>query len=170
MRTWRLYLLFGGVLLIVGLAAFLAGRMFNRGAVLVQREGDAITILPAEGIPDVPPAVEGLLVDRQDTIIIVEADLAGENPAAGSPVGVGGGPQEEVLVTSETRIYHDTTQPPSRPPSGDDPRTLQQTVEISTLDDLSVSHSLVMVWGRQTGDRIIAETVLYRNPVTIQQP
>jgi hypothetical protein len=83
---------------------------------------------------------------------------------------MGGGPQVEVVVTTETLIYHDITQPPAHRPSGDDPRVLQQTVEEGTLDDLNNSQSLVMVWGRKSGDRIIADVLVYNNPTYLQGP
>ena len=76
----------------------------------------------------------------------------------------------EVVVTTETIIYHDTTQPPAHRPTGDDPRVLQQTVVEGTLDDLINSQSLVMVWGRKTADRIIAEVLVYSTPAFLQQP
>jgi hypothetical protein len=88
----------------------------------------------------------------------------------GSPEHLSGGPKAEVVVTTETILYHDTTEPPARRPSGNDPRVLQQTVEQGSLDDLAISQSLVMVWGRMSGDRIIAEVLLYSNPAYLQGP
>ncbi|MGZ9222625.1 MAG: hypothetical protein ACXW4Q_10995, partial [Anaerolineales bacterium] len=76
----------------------------------------------------------------------------------------------EVVITAETLIYHDTTLPPARRPSGDDPRVLQQTVDEGTLDDLAISQSLVMVWGRKSGDRIIAEVMVYIDLGTSKKP
>jgi hypothetical protein len=75
-----------------------------------------------------------------------------------------------VAVTAETAIYHDTTEPPSWPPSGNDPRELQQTVETGTLDDLISAHSLVMVWGHKSGDRIMADVLLYSDLGIIKKP
>jgi len=171
----KLYIILGIVILVVAGAAFLAGRMLNRGVSPLglfglAGEGDGISILPAEELPKTQPEVEGLFVERQDNIILVETDQPGGDGVSGSPVGMGGGPKFEVVVTTETILYHDTTQPPSRRPSGDDPRVLQQTVEEGTLDDLNNSQSLVMVWGRRSGDRIIAEVLMYSNPVYLQKP
>ena len=171
----KLYIILGIVILVVAGAAFLAGRMLNRGVSPLglfglAGEGDGISILPAEELPKTQPEVEGLFVERQDNIILVETDQPGGDGVSGSPVGMGGGPKFEVVVTTETILYHDTTQPPSRRPSGDDPRVLQQTVEEGTLDDLNNSQSLVMVWGRKSGDRIIAEVLMYSNPVYLQKP
>lgn len=174
MQNKKLYFILGISVLVVAAAAFIAGRMFNRGVSPLglfglAGDGDGISILPAEELPKTPPEVEGLFIERQDNIIIVEDDQPIDS-VSGSPVGIGGGPKFEVVVTTGTLIYHDTTQPPSRRPSGDDPRVIQQTVKEGTLDDLNNSQSLVMVWGRKSADRIIAEVLVYSNPVYLQKP
>ena len=170
----KLYFILGIVIVIVGVAAFTAGRMLNLGVNPLDLfgfagEGDGISILPAEELPETPPDVEGLFVEREDNTIIIEDDQPVDS-VSGSPVGMGGGPKVEVVVTTETRVYHDTTQPPARRPTGDDPREIQQTVEEGTLDDLNPSHSLVMAWGRKSGDRIIADILLYIDLVMIEKP
>ena len=167
----NLYITLSIIILVTGIAAFMAGRMINGGVgpLNLFREGDGISILPAKELPKTPAEVEGVFVERQDNLIIVESDQPRDG-AAGSPVGVGGGLKFEVVVTAETLIYHDTTEPPARRPTGNDPRVLQQTVEEGTLEDLNVSQSLVMVWGRKSGDRIIAEILVYSNPVYLQKP
>jgi len=173
MKNKKLILGVGVLVLLVSAVAFLAGRMLNRGVSPLGLFGpadDGISILPAEELPKTQPEVEGLFVERQDNIILVETDKPGGDGVSGSPVGMGGGPKFEVVVTTETILYRDTTQPPSRRPSGNDPRVLQQTVEEGTLDDLNNSQSLVMVWGRRSGDRIIAEVLMYSNPVYLQKP
>ena len=77
------------------------------------------------------------------------------------------GSKVEVVITNETMIYRDTTEI-AKPTSGGS-QTVQQTVEESTLDDLN-SQSEVTMWGRKSGDRIIAEVLLYSNPVTFERP
>jgi hypothetical protein len=175
MQNKKLIFIMGVLILLVGAAAFVAGRMLNRGVGTLglfglAADGDGISIVPAEELPITPHAVEGLFVERQDNIILVETDQPGKGGVSGSPVGMGGGPQLEVVVTTETILYHDTTKPPSRRPSGNDPRVLHQTVEQGTLNDLQDSQSLVMVWGRKSGDRIIAEVLVYSNPANLQNP
>jgi hypothetical protein len=169
----KLYIILGIVIFVVATAAFVAGRMFNRGVSPLSLFGpvdDGVSILPAKELPTTPPEVEGLFVERQDNTIIVEDDQPVGDSVSGSPVGTGGGPKFEVVVTAETLVYHDTTQPPARRPSGNDPRVIQQTVEEGTLDDLTASQSLVMVWGRKSGDRIIAEVLLYIDLISIPKP
>lgn len=177
MQNKKLYFITVLGVLVVGAAAFLAGRLINSGVSPLGLFGpadDGISILPAEELPKTPPEVEGLFIERQDNIIIVQGGgLNVENPRGvevGSPEHLSGGPKTEVVVTTETILFHDTTEPPARRPSGNDPRVLQQTVQAGTLEDLNNSQSLVMVWGRKSGDRIIAEVLLYSNPVYLQRP
>lgn len=169
----KLYIILGSVIFIVATAAFVAGRLLNRGVGPLSLFGpmdDGISIVRAEELPETSPEVEGLFVERKDNIIVVEDDQPVGDSVSGSPVGIGGGPQVEVVVTTETTIYLDTTQPPAHRPSGDDPRVLQQTVEEGTLDDLNISQSLVMAWGRKSGDRLIADVLVYNNPTYLQIP
>jgi hypothetical protein len=150
--------------LVVGAAAFLAGRLLNRGVSplgLFGPDDDGVSILPATELPSTPAEVEGLFVERQDNVILIEADQPVGDRVSGSPVGIGGGSKFEAVITTETLVYHDTTEPPARRPSGNDPRVIQQTVGEGTLDNLIPSKSLVMVWGRKSGDRIIAEAMVY---------
>ncbi|HMD82738.1 MAG TPA: hypothetical protein VKE92_15585 [Anaerolineales bacterium] len=175
MQNRKQYIVLGVAIVVVGIAAFTAGRILNRGVNPLSLfgfagEGDGISILPAEELPKMQPAVEGLFVGRQDNMIFVETNPPGGDGVSGAPVGLGGGRKFEVVVTTETILYRDTTQPPARRPSGDDPRELQQIVEEGTLDDLNDSQSLVMVWGRKSGDRIVAEVLLYIDLVTIEKP
>ena len=172
----KLYIILGIVIFVVATAAFVAGRMLNRGVSPLGLFGpadDGISILPAQELPKTPPEVEGPFVERQDNIIIVQGGGPNvENPRGvevGSPEHLSGGPKSEVVITTETILYRDTTQPPLRRPSGDDPRVLQQTVGEGTLDDLN-SESMVRVWGRKGGDRIIAEVLFYSNPVMFKRP
>jgi hypothetical protein len=168
----KLYFMLSILLLVVAASAFVTGRLLTRGIRPLGLFGpvdDGISILPAEELPKRPSDVEGLFVERQDNAIIVEDDQPVDS-ISGSPVGMGGGPKVEVVITTETLIYHDTTQLPARRPSGNDSGVIQQTVEVGTLDDLNASHSLVRVWGRKSGDRIIAEILLYIDLVMMEKP
>jgi hypothetical protein len=61
------------------------------------------------------------------------------------------GPKVEVVVTGETIIYHDDFEV--------EQSFIQQTVEETTLDSLD-PHMLITVWGRDDGDRVIADIIL----------
>jgi len=174
MKNKKLYLGLGVAIIVTGIAAFMAGRLLNGGVNppgLFGLEEDGITILPAEELPKTAPEVFGVFAELQDNIIILETDPpdAGSG-VSGSPAGIGGGPQVEVVVTTETILYHDTTQIPDERPTGDDSRVLRETVLEGTLNDLINLQSLVKVWGRKSGDRIIAEVLVYSNPAYLQKP
>jgi hypothetical protein len=187
MQNKKTILVMGILVLLVGAAAFIGGRMLNNkvsplGLFGLGGKGNmrsfSINLIPAEELPKTPPEVTGLFVERKDkTSVIQSVSLKGggggmvvEKGGGGEVQIVGGkndGPKVEIVITNETTIYRDTTQP-SEPPSGEN-ETLQQTVEESTLDELN-SQSMITVWGRKSGDRIIAEVLFYSNPVLFERP
>ena len=125
-------------------------------------------IVPAPELPTTSPEVTGAFVERQDNTIIIETkSLETGSIVYVSPAGTKNqsGPQVEIIVTNETTIYRETTQP-SQPLSAEN-QTIQQTVEQATLDDLD-SQSMIMVWGRRSGDRMIAEVLMYSDMVAIK--
>lgn len=183
MQNKKLVIGLGILVLFVGAAAFVAGRMLNGkvnplGMFGLGGKGGMmsvmVNVIPAEELPKTQPTVMGPFVERKDKTIFIQSvslkaggkgvvvSSGGGDVVAGSPSD-NGGPKVEVVITNETTIYRDTTQP-GEPPSTGESQTIQQTVEEATLDDLS-SQSMVMVWGRKTGDRIIADVLLYSNPV-----
>lgn len=184
MQNKKLIFILSGLVLVVGAAAFVAGRMLNSnisplGFFRLGGEGDIVSfrvnVIPAEELPKTQPEVIGPFAERKDNTIVVASipmKTAGGGVVAGPGSRVDGesGPKVEVVVTNETIIYRETTEL-GRPPSATsgEVETIQQTVEESTLDDLN-SQSLVTVWGRKSGDRIIAEVFLYSNAVMFKRP
>jgi hypothetical protein len=186
MQNKRMILVMGILILVVGAAAFIGGRMLNGnvdplGMFGLGGKGDimsvAINIIPAEELPKTAPEVRGLFVERKDKTIVVQSvslDAGGkgivvekgEGGAVSSSADLDSGPKVEVVVTNETIIYRETTEF-SKPPKGNE--TIQQTVEESTLDELN-SQSMITVWGRKSGDRIIAEVLFFSNPVFFKRP
>jgi hypothetical protein len=71
----------------------------------------------------------------------------------------------DVVVSSDTTIYHDTTQRSfnGQPPSG----PIQQTVEPGSLDGIS-TNSRVTVWGDQNSNQITAKVLVYTDPLAFQ--
>lgn len=78
----NLYFIPGGVILVVGVAAFIAGRMFNSKVSPLSLFGSArnggethisINVIPAEELPTTRPEVTGLFVERQDNTIKLQA-------------------------------------------------------------------------------------------------
>jgi hypothetical protein len=192
MQSKRTILMIGVLILVVGSAAFVGGRMLNSnvgplGVFGLGGKGDvmsfAINVIPAEELPKTPPEARGLFVERKDKTIVIQtvsldvggkgvvvAKGGGEGEAvAGSPIDSDSGPKVEVVITNETIVYKETTDigEPSSMEAGET-QTVQQTVEESTLDHLN-SQSMVTVWGRKSGDRIIADVLFYSNPVIFKR-
>ena len=184
MQNKKLVIGLGVLVLFVGAAAFMAGRMLN-GNVSPLRllglggKGDimsiAIHVIPAEELPKTAPAIMGQFVERKDNTIVVssismKSGGGGVAVEPGSNGGLSDGPKVEVVVTNDTTIYRETTDlggPPDM--KSGETQTIQQTVEESNLDHLN-SQSMVTVWGRKSGDRIIAEVLFYSNPVMFKRP
>ncbi|HLO29416.1 MAG TPA: hypothetical protein VK249_09790 [Anaerolineales bacterium] len=181
MQNKRTILIMGILILVVGAAAFVGGRMLNnkvnplglfglggRGNVMVR-----VDMIPAKELPTTAPEAMGQFVERKDNTIFIQSIslkaggggvvvAKGAGGPAGGSSSENSGPKIEVVITNETTIYRDTTQPGKPTTSGS--QTVQQTVEESTLDQLN-SQSMVQVWGRKSGDRIIADVLFYSNPV-----
>ncbi|MFZ6029276.1 MAG: hypothetical protein ACOYYS_16310 [Chloroflexota bacterium] len=186
-----IYMGLGLVLLVVlAAAAFFAGRLINQKAVTPdglpmlgsgpgngQMVGLAVSVKPAPELPQTPPELNGLFTKRDDKSIFI-GTMTG-NMGMGVTVSEGSsdggpeirkgpsydGPVVEVVITSETKLYVETTQLDPSQAS----QEVQQTVGPGNLDDLG-SDSMVTVWGRRTGDRVIADVVLYSSPMMITLP
>ena len=181
MQNKRMMVILGFLVLLVGAAAFIGGRMLNRtmgpmGLGMPMGNGEmvsySIQVEPAPELPTKQPEVIGPFIERKDNSIILsslalEAGGRGVAVGPGSPVDMESGPKVEVVVTGETTVYIETTE--FREPPSDETQVVQQTVAEGSLDDLT-SQSFVTVWGRKSGDRIIAEIVFISNPVMIQRP
>ena len=192
MQNKKLFVIFGILIVVIGAAAFIAGRMLNGNVgplglgMPLGGGGDvmsfSIEVTPAAELPTTRPEVIGLFAERKDKTIFIQSVSMGAGKGgyvlqtgggegeevAGSPLDTGG-PKVEVVVNNETVIYLETTQPPSAPPSSGENLVMQQTVEEASLDGLT-SQSSVTVWGRKSGDRIIAEVVFISNPVIFKRP
>lgn len=132
-----------------------------------------IQVTPAPELPQLPPEVTGVFVSREDNRLFIgtgQLTMSIGGPGA-APQSSYDGPQVEVVVTQDTQVYRETTQPPDLPP---DPAqasasAIQQTVAPGSVDELSANTS-VIVWGRRTGDRVIADVLLYSQPMIVQAP
>ena len=177
MQNKKLYITLGFAILIIGITAFVAGRMLNGSVGNVPLGGpnsqsvfisiDEIT--PAPELPTTKADVTGLFVERKDNTIVVQAvsfsvgvgGIAGE-----APMDENSGIKVEVVVTGETRIYKDVTEFPE--PVNGAVHNVQQAAAEGTLDDLHTQSSIT-VWGRRSGDRIIADVLFYTNPESIKK-
>ena len=176
-------LMIGGVILIILLAgaAFVGARLLNGQGLPGISPGmflgggtsngvriDRGDIQPAKELPQTPADVDGIFDHRQDQSIFVgtgnftvrvQADKSGKVETASHYDG----PAIEVVVTSQTTLYEDVT---IRQFNGPSPggQKIQQVLESGSLDGIGES-SGITVWGKKTGDRILADVVVYLIPV-----
>ncbi len=191
MKNKKLIVVMSILVILVGAAAFVGGRMLNQGVNplgLIGLGGPmggkevmsfALNVIPAAELPKTPPEVIGVFAERQDNTIVISSiplkaggggvavSSGGGGAVAGTRIDENSGPKVEIVVTNETVVYRETTDI-GKPQPGEN-QTVQQTVEESTLDELN-TQSMVTVWGRKSGDRIIAEVLFYSNPVMIKAP
>lgn len=177
MQNKKLYIIFGLVILLVGAAAFIGGMMLNGrigpvgwGAVNPERVSISINdVTPAPELPVTRADVTGRFVERQDNTILVQSiplDM-GVGGVSDAPIDRSYDVKVEVVVTGETRIYKDVTQIPE--PVNGEIHDMQQAVDDGTLDDINTD-TFITVWGRHSGDRIIADVLFYSNPKMIKKP
>ena len=191
MQNKKIFVILGVLIVFVGVAAFIAGRMLNGkvgplGLGMPIGGGDVMSIsvqvTPAPELPTTEPETRGLFVERKDNSIfvsVISMDAGGKGVVLQVDRGGGGdeepslsgpkadGPKKEVVVTSETTIYLENTD--LGEPKPRENKVIQQTVTEGSLDDLT-SQSFVTVWGRKSGDRIIAEVLFISNPVIFKRP
>jgi hypothetical protein len=124
-------------------------------------------ILPAKELPTTPADIRGLFDHRQNNSIFIGTgnvtisvmkDQSGQVHTSSSHSG----PVVEVVVTNQTTIYKDVTmqQFNGPPPQG---QKIQQVVQPGTLDEVG-QNSDITVWGRKSGDRYIADVLVYSPP------
>ncbi len=125
-----------------------------------------VDIQPAKELPQTPADVRSVFDHRKDNSLFVgtgviirtaQKDQSG-NVTSSSTYN---GPTVEVVVTPQTIVYRDVTdrQFNGQPPSG----KIQQVVEPGSLDEVG-KDSLIHAWGKKTGDRIIADVIVYSLP------
>jgi hypothetical protein len=153
MPNKKVFIILGVVILLVGAAAFIAGKWINGGSL---EEEHRSQVTPAPEIPTTAPELSGLLVERRDNTIILQTVSfdAGSGWGLGesnAPMDTSSGPKIVVVVTGETIIYRDDFEV--------EQSSIQQTVEETTLDYLN-SQMMITVWGRDDGDRVIADLIL----------
>ena len=186
----KIFISMSAIMLVVVLvgAAFLAGKLMNKqpagpmnqiisGApgggmngisgqsAIVGGESIQTDFKPAPELPTTPPETTGVYTRRDGNSIFLGTGSMGIVISSGS-AGPGeevnptyDGPEVEIVITKETRIYRDVTPFEFNPSSGPS-SSIQQTVEIGNQDDFN-SMTVLTVWGRKIGDRIVADVILY---------
>lgn len=178
-RTGRFLII---IFLIIGLAltSFIAGKWMNSirppmdqmiisDGNSVVGKGVLIDLEPAAELPQYEPDATGMFVRREDNSIFIGTGINsyGVELSPDGPIAIYDGPLLEVVVAKETKIYCDDTEEPT---SYNSTTKIQQKIKSGTLDELVNGSQQVQVWGRRVGDRLIADTVLYRPPWVPQRP
>jgi hypothetical protein len=90
--------------------------------------------------------------------MMVQQDQSGNVESSSNNTG----PTVEAVVTTQTTLHRDVTlqQFDGPPPAGE---KIQQVLEPGSLDEIS-EDVMVTVWGKKTGDRIIADVLVYVPP------
>ncbi len=178
----------GGIFLVVLVlagAAYVGGRLLtgqglpglSSGPLVINNGGGTqIRIHPgdiqtAKELPQTHADIEGIFDHRQDNSLFIGTgnvtmsvmkDRSGKVQTSSSHTG----PVVEVVVTTKTVLYKDVT---DQQFSGKPPVTgqkIQQVVVPGSLDEIGQS-SGITVWGRQTGERYIADVLVYTAPAFI---
>jgi hypothetical protein len=189
-RKPKLAYIIGGIVLVVVLAgaAFVGARLLNGQGFPFTSSGGGLgpslslggpggkmvklDIEPSKELPQNPADISGLFDHRQDNSIFVgtgkvtmafKKDPSGKVETSSSHDG----PTVEIVVTGQTKIYKDVTmrQFDGPPPEG---QKIQQVLESGSLDDVGQA-SMISVWGKKTGDRFIAEILVYSPPAFIKK-
>ncbi|MBI5034518.1 MAG: hypothetical protein HZB51_28685 [Chloroflexi bacterium] len=175
-------LIVGGIVVLVAMlagAAFVGAQFLAGQGQPAQASQDRLTMMssqggkpgqhirpdiqPAKELPQTPADVTGVFDHRKDNsifvgtgnaVLIVDTDQNGKLQSSSSHDG----PVVEVVVSSQIKVYRDVTarQYPGGMPSG----KIQQVVEQGSLDEAS-QPSRISAWGKKTGDRIIANVIVY---------
>jgi hypothetical protein len=190
-KSNRAYWIGAGLIILLGVTAFIAMRYFTQrdafgGPVRFGESGPAISIsggpggggeqtfaldiTPAEELPKTEPEARGLFVERKDNSIfigtgevkvMVSAGQGDEEPVVDADYS---GDKVEVVISNDTIIYRDATELDPENPGA----TVQQVVELGTIDDISPQSS-ISVWGRKAGDRIIADVIVFHSPFVFRK-
>jgi hypothetical protein len=164
-RRWLWLTLGVALVLILGAAAFLGGHYLQINAPS-STAGDRERT-PAPELPTAEPDITGVFVRRQNNSFyigtgnITGSKKAGPNGAPEISVGYDG-PVLEVVVTTNTKIYSDVTAQNIRNRPHDN-TPIQQIVVPGNLDEMD-HNTIVNAWGNKSGDRLIANVLVYNNP------
>lgn len=177
-----------GVIVLLAAAAFMAVRYFAQPQKNVAANGPGeksvmsikgagggeqtfeLNVKPAKELPATRPDEAGIFVERKDNSVFIGTGEVtvrakaepGQEPQVDADFT---GPKVEVVISSNTVLYKDTTQLDPENPGAE----VQQTVELGTIDEIT-QQSSISVWGRKAGDRIIADVILFSTPFMIKAP
>lgn len=124
-------------------------------------------VLPAAELPQRPPEASGVLVRQEDNNYFVGTGSVSvrTNQIDGELVTAvdHSGPEIEVVTGRDTQFYRDVTKI-EMDFSESKEQTLQQEVAVVDQPETMPDGAELQVWGRQSGDRVIAEVIVYAEP------
>jgi hypothetical protein len=183
------YFIGAGLVILLAAAAFVAMRYFTQkdgggpsasfgqgNELSISGPGGAqqsfkLDIEPAKELPQTQPETRGIFVERKDNSVFIGTGevnvMVSVGDEGGEPVVDTdySGDKVEVVISNDTQVYRDTTELDPENPGA----TVQQTVELGTIDDLTPQSSIT-VWGRKAGDRVIADIIVYSSPFMMKRP
>ena len=182
-RSKRKGLIIGGVIVLVILlagAAFVGGQLLNQqqtngsnGVTVSNGPGGQQTVRaimqlePAKELPATAPDVRGLFASHKDnSIFVTQGDhfMTTVNKDGSVSIQTDGNSQQiEIVVTTDTTIYKDVTQPPDVKTASSSNGKMQQQVTPGSLDEIG-TNSFLSAWGDRRGDRLIAKVLVYSQP------
>ncbi len=186
------------LVLLMGGAAYTAGRLLNHhaagsgkpmaiggpgsGAMLSGAGPGGKTTYkldfePAEELPKTEADARGIFTKKEDNSIFIGTGKVSIMAAVGKGGGSGGddahidtnydGPVVEIVVTGDTTLYKDVTEmSPGKVESG---APIRQKVAPGSVEEID-QNSMISVWGKKVGDRIIADVLLYSLPQIFYAP
>jgi hypothetical protein len=180
-KSYRwLWLILGiALVLVLGTASYVGGRLLTGGGIPGLSAGGLHSsdhnFQPSEELPQTPPDVgKGIFDHRQGNSIFVgtgQVQMSMKQDSQSGQVQTStshNGPVVEVVVTTQTKIYKDTTMQKynGQPPRG---QTIQQVIKPGSLDEIG-QYSIITVWGKKTGVRYIADILVFSTPTFIPKP
>ncbi len=185
------------LLLLLAGAAFMAGRMLGGGpqqgnamagpgGVVLSGDGfdseggratssmtKMIVLDMPEELPDSEPVVLGSFVRQEDNSVFVSEAASGvfvlqsdQSTSASVPAS---GTETEVVITKETIIYQQVIDYDDWNDMSSSGGTIQMKVQSGSVEEMGEG-SIVTVWGDKRGERVVADVVLYSEPVVFSSP
>jgi hypothetical protein len=170
-----------GVIVLAG-AAFMAMRLFNTsqangvsGGMKMQIQSSgaggggktaySVDIEPAPELPKQESQASGIIATLKDNNFTVQGGgkVLVSKSSDGTTNIQSDGPSTEVIVTKNTKIYHDTTFDGHPPVNGE---KVKQVIEPYTEGQIE-KNDMARVWGSKNGDRLIADFILITRPVML---
>jgi len=166
----------GGLVLLLAGAAFLGSRMLRSESLQIPSGmaipfgfnaggagGCDISRIPSPELPGPPMMRRAVLVRQDGNSIFIEVpmrSLSVDRSGAVIQNASTAGPIVEVVVTHDTKVYQDVTFQRNPPACGQ----VQEILAPGNLSEITADTTF-LVWGRQSGGRVLATDLVYELPV-----